>query len=120
VNSSGISMKCDVFVKICDILCKMCVIMLLLFLLYYCDYIVVEITVFLFLSIFSPKLLVFGTRMGPPKITPVDFRWPGELADKNSLFSAARARPPKINLYFRIFSATEGLFSAVSNRRRCL
>jgi hypothetical protein len=41
----------------------MCVILELLFLSYYCDYIVAEIVVFAFILIFSLKLLIFGGQL---------------------------------------------------------
>jgi hypothetical protein len=47
----------------------MCVILELLFLSYYCDYIVIEIAVFcIFAFSLSLKLLIFDGQMGPPKI----------------------------------------------------
>jgi hypothetical protein len=48
----------------------------LLFLSYYCDYIVIKIVIFLFLSFFSLKLLIFGGQMWgnnkPGKILAAD------------------------------------------------
>jgi hypothetical protein len=49
--------------------------MVLLFLSYYCDYIVIEIAIFHFFHIFSLKLLIFGGRMGQPKIILGEFWW---------------------------------------------
>jgi hypothetical protein len=88
VDSSGILVNCDVLVKNCDILYQMCVILELLFLSYYCDYIVVEIAVFAFLSKKSLKLLIFGSQMGATENNP------GKI-------SAARAQSPKIAYFWR-------------------
>jgi hypothetical protein len=59
VYSGGILVNCDVFVKNCDILCYMCASLELLFLSYYCDYIVVEIPVFCISFIFFSEIAYF-------------------------------------------------------------
>jgi hypothetical protein len=69
-----------------------CAIVDLMFLSFYCDYIVDEfVVIFCIFSIFSLKLLIFGGLVfGVVRLTA-----------KNSLFSAARCQPPKVNDYFR-------------------
>jgi hypothetical protein len=48
----------------------------LLFLSYYCDYIVVEIVVFYIFHIFSMKLFIFGGHVWAAGNKPGNFRWP--------------------------------------------
>jgi hypothetical protein len=94
----------------------MCVILELMFLSFYCDYIVDEITVFLhFFKKVSLKLLIFGGQLRPPKIIMAYFRrghLPAKnkplfsasrlLAAENKLFSAGRCQPSNIMAYFRL------------------
>jgi hypothetical protein len=59
----GVTANYNVVVKKCDTMCQMCVILDLMFLSFYCDYIVDEIVVFLhFFKFFSLKLLISAAK----------------------------------------------------------
>jgi hypothetical protein len=76
------------------IFCVECVFLELLFLSYYCDYIVVEIAIFLhFFHNFSLKLFIFGDNVWAAENKHGNFRWPVPRPP-NELW------PPKIISYF--------------------
>jgi hypothetical protein len=77
----------------------------LMFLLFYCDYIVDEFAViFAFFSIFSLKLVIFGGLRGPPKkvLFSADhyFQRPGIGPPKISCFRRPRGSHRKSTLIF--------------------
>jgi hypothetical protein len=98
-----------VVVKKCDTLC---VIRYLMFLSFYCDYIVDEFAVFCIFSKKNSEIINFGGHPRPSKIVAGNFRWPDTPAANNHLFSAARCQPPKIIAYFRL------VFLAARDRRK--
>jgi hypothetical protein len=80
----------------------LCVILYLMFLSFYCDYIVDEFAVFCIFQKNS-EIINFGGHLRPPKIVAGNFRRPDTPAANNHLFSTARCQPPKIIAYFRLF-----------------
>jgi hypothetical protein len=87
----------------------LCVILYLMFLSFYCDYIVDEFAVFFAFFQKNSEIINFGGHLRPPKIVAGNFRRPDTPAANNHLFSAAMCQPPKIIAYFRlIFSGGQG------------